>query len=50
MDYIRLIIFNLFKIKELSIFIEKFVPQIIEKIIIIIGLEKQNNLKNKKLN
>lgn len=41
-DYIRLLIFNLFKIRELSIFIEKLVPQFIDKIIIIIGLEKQN--------
>ena len=42
MDYIRLLIFNLFKIRELSIFIEKLVPQFIDKIIIIIGLENQN--------
>ena len=42
MDYIRLLIFNLFKIRELTIFIEKLVPQIIDKIIIIIGLENQN--------
>ena len=47
MDYIRLLIFNLFKIRELSIFIEKFVPQFIDKIIIIIGLAKQNNDKIK---
>ena len=47
-DYLRLIIFNLFKIREFSIFIENIIPQFIDKIIIIIGLEKQNykNVKN----
>ena len=46
-DYSRLLIFNLFKIKEISIFIENIIPQFIDKIIIIIGLEKQNNDKIK---
>ena len=48
MDYLRLLIFKLLKIKEISIIIENIIPQFIDKIIIIIGLEKQNykNVKN----
>ena len=41
-DYLRLLIFNLFKIREISIFIENKVPQFIDTLIQIIGLEKQN--------
>jgi len=46
-DYLRLLIFNLLKIKEISIIIENIIPQFIDKIIIIIGLAKQNNGKIK---
>ncbi len=48
-DYIRLLIFNLFKIRELSIFIENIVPHLIDKIIKMNGLENQNydKIKNK---
>ena len=47
MDYLRLLIFNLFKIREFSMFIENIVPQFIDKILIITGLEKQNYEKIK---
>ena len=46
-DYLRLLIFNLFKIREFSMFIENIVPQFIDKILIITGLEKQNYEKIK---
>ena len=46
-DYIRLLIFNFLKIKELSIFIENKVPVFIDKIIINLGLEKQIDEKIK---
>jgi len=46
-DYLRLLIFNLFKIRELSNFIENIIPQFIDKIIIIFGLEKLNSDKIK---
>ena len=48
-DYLRIILFNLFKIRELSIFIENIVPHLIDKIIIMNGLENQNDdkIKNK---
>ena len=46
-DYIRLLIFNFLKIKELSIFIENKVPEFIDKIIINLGLEKQIDEKIK---
>ena len=41
-DYLRLILFNLFKIRELSICIENVVPHLIDKIMIMSGLENQS--------
>jgi len=46
-DYLRLLIFKLLKIKEISIIIENIIPQFIDKIIIIIGIANQNNDKIK---